>query len=91
VVCTHGPLLAELIAAVLHNPGFAGPAGLDEGPTLAGRPWDSRTADRWADDPLPKGCAYVLHFDATAPAGSGSAAAGAGEGPRLLAVDRLRP
>jgi 8-oxo-dGTP diphosphatase len=82
VVCTHGPLLDELIAAVLYDRGFAGPAGLDEGPTLAGHAWDSRTADRWANDSLPKGCAYVLHFDATAATADGA-------GPRLLAADRL--
>jgi 8-oxo-dGTP diphosphatase len=83
VVCTHGPLLDELIAAVLYNPGFGGSDGRDDGPTLAGRPWSGRTADRWANDPLPTGCSYVLHFDATA--------AHDEEPPRLLAVDRLKP
>jgi 8-oxo-dGTP diphosphatase len=82
VVCTHGPLLDELISAVLYNPGLGGSAGLDHGPTLAGQPWGAQTADRWANDPLPTGCAWVLHFDATVPDG---------EPPRLLAVDRLKP
>lgn len=82
IVCTHGPLLDELISAVLFNPGLGGSSGLDHGPTLAGRPWSSETADRWANDPLPVGCAWVLHFDATA---------ADGEAPRLLAIDKLKP
>ena len=77
VVCTHGPLLNELIASVLYAPGFADP---DREPTLNGHPWTPHTADRWANDPLPAGCAWVLHFDATGT-----------DSPRLVAVDRLKP
>lgn len=81
VVCTHGPLLDELISAVLYNPGFGGFAGAGDGPTLSGRPWSPETADQWANAPLHKGAAWVLHFDAAAEVGR----------PRLLAVDRLKP
>jgi 8-oxo-dGTP pyrophosphatase MutT (NUDIX family)/phosphohistidine phosphatase SixA len=81
VVCTHGPLLDELISAVLYNPGFGGFSGAGSGPTLSGRPWDPGTADRWANEPLAKGGAWVLHFDAAADPAQ----------PRLLAVDRLKP
>jgi 8-oxo-dGTP diphosphatase len=82
VVCTHGPLLDELISAVLYNPGLGGSTAFDHGPTLNGRPWSAEGADRFADEPLPPGCAWMLHFDATV---------ADGEPPRLLAVDRLRP
>ena len=86
VVCTHGPLLDELISAVLYNPGFGGCTGLDRGPTLSGRTWRPETADRWANEPLSTGGAWVLHFDAT----SADEVDGAGEA-RLIAVDRLKP
>ena len=79
IVCTHGPLLDELIAAVLYGPGFA---SREQEPTLNGRPWNPEIADRWANDPLPTGCAWVLHFDAGAVDGDAS--------PRLVAVDRLK-
>jgi 8-oxo-dGTP diphosphatase len=79
IVCTHGPLLSELIPAVLYGPGFTDPA---REPTLNGRPWNVETADRWSNDPLPAGCAWVLHFDATAPDA---------DSPSLVAVDRLKP
>jgi 8-oxo-dGTP diphosphatase len=82
VVCTHGPLLDELIAAVLYSPGLGGSSGFDHGPTLAGRPWSAETADRWANEPLSVGGAWVLHFDASV---------ADGEGPRLLGVDKLKP
>ena len=82
VVCTHGPLLDELISAVLFNPGLGGSAAFDHGPTLAGRPWRDETADRWANDPLSVGCAWVLHFDATVTQE---------RGPRLLGIDKLKP
>ena len=81
VACTHGPLLDELISAVLYNPGLGGCTGIDSGPTLSGRSWSAETADRWANEPLSTGSAWVLHFDGTAQAA----------GTRLLAVDRLRP
>lgn len=82
IVCTHGPLLDELIGAVLYGPRF-GPAAGMEGPWLNGQPWNERVADRWTNDSLSTGCAWVLHFDAS----------GAEEGtsPRLVAVDRLKP
>ena len=76
VVCTHGPLLDELISAALYNPNFAVPDGM-EGPTLNGRPWSTRLAARWTNGSLPTGCAWVLHFDA--------------DSARLVAVDRLKP
>jgi 8-oxo-dGTP diphosphatase len=80
IVCTHGPLLDELISAVLYGPGFA---DAEQEPTLNGQPWNPEVADRWANDPLPTGCAWVLHFDAASGDGNGS--------PRLVAVDRLKP
>ncbi len=83
IVCTHGPLLDELIATVLYSPGFPAAAEL-AGPWLAGRPWDPQVADRWTSESLSTGCAWVLHFDA-------SAAAAEGTSPRLVAVDRLKP
>jgi 8-oxo-dGTP diphosphatase len=79
VACTHGPLLDELIAAVLYGPGFGGSVKLDDGPTLNGKPWDAATADQWANDPIAPGCAWVLHF------------ARDDEEPGLVAVDRLKP
>jgi 8-oxo-dGTP diphosphatase len=79
VACTHGPLLDELIAAVLYGPGFGGSAKLEDGPTLNGRPWNAATADQWANDPVAPGCAWVLHF------------AQDGAQPGLVAVDRLKP
>ncbi len=79
IVCTHGPLLDELIAAILRGPVFADP---DRGPTLNGRPWSPGLANRWSHDPLHPGCAWVLHFDA-APAEDDAP-------PRLVAVDRLK-
>lgn len=80
IVCTHGPLLDELIAAVLHGPGFA---DHKREPTLNGRPWDPAQADRWAkNDPIPAGSAWVLHFDAS-PAEDNRP-------PRLVAVDKLK-
>ena len=79
IVCTHGPLLDELIAAILHRPDFADP---DREPTLNGRPWTPELADRWSHDPLHPGCAWILHFDA-APAEDDTR-------PRLVAVDRLK-
>jgi 8-oxo-dGTP diphosphatase len=79
VVCTHGPLLDELIGAVLYGPAFGPAAGLP-GPWLNGRPWSEQVADHWTNGSLSTGCAWVLHFDA---AGPGS--------PRLVAVDRLKP
>ena len=84
IVCTHGPLLDELIGAVLYNPAF-GPAEGMEGPWLNGQPWSERIADRWTSDSLSTGCAWVLHFDA-----SGSGSADAGGSPSLVAVDRLK-
>jgi phosphohistidine phosphatase SixA/8-oxo-dGTP pyrophosphatase MutT (NUDIX family) len=80
IVCTHGPLLDELIAALLYAPGFADP---DREPTLNGKPWDHAVADRWANEPLVKGAAWVLHFDASTAEENAS--------PRLVAVDRLKP
>lgn len=79
VVCTHGPLLDELIAAVLYGPGFGGSARLDDGPTLNGKPWDTATADQWANESISTGGAWVLHF------------ALGGESPGLVAVDKLKP
>lgn len=84
VVCTHGPLLDELIAAVLYGPGFGGAARLDDGPTLNGKPWDAATADQWANEPIPTGGAWVLHF-ALNPQAAGP------EVPGLVAVDKLKP
>jgi 8-oxo-dGTP diphosphatase len=78
IVSTHGPLLNELIAAVLYAPGFAAP---DLEPSLNGQPWSPEVADRWCNDPIPAGSAWVLHF---------SAATGS-DSPRLVAVDRLKP
>ena len=81
IVCTHGPLLDELISAVLYSPGF--PAAPDmAGPWLGGHPWDPQVADRWTSESLSTGCAWVLHFDAAAEAETS---------PRLVAVDRLKP
>ena len=80
IVCTHGPLLDELIAAALYNPNFTAPDGM-RGPTLNGRPWSNRQADRWTSESLSTGCAWVLHFDAS----------DTGASPRLVAVDRLKP
>ncbi|HET9172624.1 MAG TPA: NUDIX hydrolase [Actinospica sp.] len=77
VVCTHGPLLNELIAAALHAPGFAHP---DREPTLNGQPWTPELADRWTTEPLPTGSAWILHFSASD-----------SDSPRLVAVDRLKP
>ncbi len=79
VVCTHGPVLDELIAAVLHGPGFGGSTRLEDGPTLNGKPWDPATADQWANESIPTGGAWVLHF-ALDP-----------EAPGLVAVDKLKP
>ena len=84
VVCTHGPLLDELISAVLYNPGLGGSAGLDDGPAIGGRPWSAEAADHWANTPLPTGCAWVLHFDA-------AQAPGGDRAPALVAIDRLKP
>ena len=81
IVCTHGPLLDELIAAVLYGPGFATVPGA-RGPWLGGAPWNQQVADRWTSESLSTGCAWVLHFDASADAGAS---------PRLVAVDRLKP
>jgi phosphohistidine phosphatase SixA/8-oxo-dGTP pyrophosphatase MutT (NUDIX family) len=81
IVCTHGPVLDELIGAVLYGPGFATVAGT-RGPWLGGEPWSSRIADRWTSESLSTGCAWVLHFDTAGEAGSS---------PRLVAVDRLKP
>ncbi|HTJ71577.1 MAG TPA: NUDIX hydrolase [Actinospica sp.] len=78
IACTHGPLLDELIAAVLYGPGFADP---EQEPTLNGQPWSAELADRWANDPLPTGAAWVLHF---------AADDGDSRSPRLVAVDRLK-
>ena len=75
VVCTHGPLLDELIAAVLYGPGFGGSGSLDDGPTLNGKPWNQTTAERWAGESVSPGDAWVLHF---------------AQGPELVAVDRLK-
>jgi 8-oxo-dGTP diphosphatase len=86
VACTHGPLLDELISAVLYNPALGGHAGRDDGPSLGGRGWSDEAAERWANDPLPTGCAWVLHFDAA----DGSTADG-DAAPALVAVDRLKP
>lgn len=80
IACTHGPLLDELIAAALYSPGFASP---EREPTLNGRPWNPELADRWANEPLSKGSAWVLHFGASPETADGS--------PRLVAVDRLKP
>jgi len=88
IVCTHGPLLDELIAAVLLGPGFGGSANLDHSPTLNGRPWSADLADRWTAESLHTGCAWVLHFAAS---GASAASADAGDSPRLVAVDRLKP
>lgn len=85
VVCTHGPLLDELIAAVLYNPALGGSSAFEKGPTLSGRPWSARTADRWANEPIATGSAWVLHFDATVVEGR------EGDAPRLLAIDKLKP
>lgn len=79
VVCTHGPLLDELIAAVLYGPGWGGSARLDDGPTLNGKPWDTAVADQWANESITTGGAWILHF---AP-GDGA--------PGLVAVDKLKP
>jgi 8-oxo-dGTP diphosphatase len=79
IVCTHGPLLDELIAAVLYGPGFGGSARIDHGPTLNGRPWDPATADQWANESIPPGGAWVLHFSLEQ------------EEPGLVAVDKLKP
>jgi 8-oxo-dGTP diphosphatase len=76
IVCTHGPLLDELIGAVLYGPSF-GPAAGMQGPSLNGQPWSERVADRWTNEPLSTGCAWVLHFDVPRS--------------RLVAVDRLKP
>ena len=81
IVCTHGPLLDELIAAVLYGPGFATVPGA-RGPRLGGAPWNQQVADRWTSESLSTGCAWVLHFDTAGEAGSS---------PRLVAVDRLKP
>jgi 8-oxo-dGTP diphosphatase len=81
IACTHGPLLDELISAVLYGSGFPVAAGL-EGPWLNGQPWDPQIADRWTSESLSTGCAWVLHFDT---------AADEGTFPRLVAVDRLKP
>lgn len=81
IVCTHGPLLDELIAAVLYGPGFARSDGPGANPWLNGQPWDPAIADRWANEGLSTGCAWVLHF--VAPEDDGS--------PKLVAVDRLKP
>jgi 8-oxo-(d)GTP phosphatase len=83
IVCTHGPLLDELIGAVLYGPAF-GPAAGMRGPWLNGRPWSEQVADHWTNGSLSTGCAWVLHFDASG-TGSGSGS------PRLVAVDRLKP
>jgi 8-oxo-(d)GTP phosphatase len=77
IVCTHGPLLDELIGAALYNPNFVAPEGM-AGPTLSGHPWSTRQADHWTNGSLSTGCAWVLHFTATT-------------SPRLVAVDRLKP
>jgi 8-oxo-dGTP diphosphatase len=79
VVCTHGPLLDELIAAVLYGPGFGGSARPQDGPTLNGKPWDAAVADQWANESVSTGGAWVLHFALDADA------------PGLVAVDRLKP
>ncbi len=79
VVCTHGPLLDELIAAVLYSPDLGGSARLDEGPTLNGKPWEPATADQWANESIAPGCAWVLHFAQDA------------DRPGLVAVDKLKP
>lgn len=79
VVCTHGPLLDELIAAVLSGHGFGGSAHLEGGPTLNGKPWNAATADQWANESIPVGSAWVLHFALST------------EAPGLVAVDKLKP
>lgn len=76
IVCTHGPLLDELIGAVLYGPSF-GPAAGMKSPWLNGQPWNEQVADRWTNEPLSTGCAWVLHFDVLRS--------------RLVAVDRLKP
>jgi 8-oxo-(d)GTP phosphatase len=83
IVCTHGPLLDELIGAVLYGPAF-GPAAGMEGPWLNGQPWSEQVADHWTNGSLSTGCAWVLHFDSPRP-GSGPGS------PHLVAVDRLKP
>lgn len=83
VVCTHGPLLDELIAAVLYGPGFGGWGRDDAGPSLNGKPWRPETADQWANTSIAPGAAWVLHFTREPDADAAE--------PRLVAVDRLKP
>jgi phosphohistidine phosphatase SixA/8-oxo-dGTP pyrophosphatase MutT (NUDIX family) len=90
IVCTHGPLLDELIAAVLYGPAFAPAKDLD-GPWLNGQPWSTRVADRWTNDSLSTGCAWVLHLAAGESGAESTTSAKAGSSPRLVAVDRLKP
>ncbi|MBR7833592.1 NUDIX hydrolase [Actinospica durhamensis] len=79
VVCTHGPLLDELIAAVLYSPDLGGSVRLDDGPTLQGKPWDPATADQWANESIAPGGAWVLHFAVDT------------DRTGLVAVDKLKP
>jgi phosphohistidine phosphatase SixA/8-oxo-dGTP pyrophosphatase MutT (NUDIX family) len=83
IVCTHGPLLDELIATVLYGPQLRAVPGVRHNPLLNGRPWTDELADRWATEPLPTGCAWVLHFAASAHASELP--------PHIVAVDRLKP
>ena len=83
IVCTHGPLLDELIATVLYGPQFRAVPGVCHNPLLNGQPWSDELADRWATEPLPAGCAWVLHFAASAQASELA--------PHIVAVDRLKP
>jgi 8-oxo-(d)GTP phosphatase len=76
VVCSHLPVLQELLASVLPDPGALG------GPWINGHPWSRRRAIRLLDGHLRTGSAWVLHLGPRS---------GPQHTPGLVAVDRLRP
>jgi 8-oxo-(d)GTP phosphatase len=76
VVCSHLPVLQDLLPSVIPDPQEA------DGPWINGRPWSRRNAERLLDAHWRPGCAWVLHL---------SPRSGPRRAPRLVAVDRLRP
>jgi 8-oxo-dGTP pyrophosphatase MutT (NUDIX family)/phosphohistidine phosphatase SixA len=76
VVCSHRPVLDDVLGAVVPPP------GAPHGPRIRGRPWSPRDGERLLSAKLDAGSAWILHV---------TRRHGPRLPSRLVAVDRLRP
>jgi 8-oxo-dGTP pyrophosphatase MutT (NUDIX family)/phosphohistidine phosphatase SixA len=81
VLCSHEPVLEDLLLSVLPSPAAKPDPTTLHRPSVSGRAWSAREYERLRNGRLSTGCAWVLHF--TRPSDLR-------QPPALVSIDRLR-